>query len=340
MWPDLEAAQAAIDAFRVEYNSRRPHQALGMAFPADRFVSRSQKERLPLHLPAGLGELTIGSAPWLEAVPSDLPSAPVAVARKPPMTSGFDVDDVSGAVEVTRVVPASGNLALRRQQFWLGPARASTRVTLWADTTVVHVLIGGVRLKTVPSRLTLADLGQLLAEGGKPAGSPPISTGPVMPGGPMEVERLVNACGLIALAGRQYPVGFHFAGRRVTVRIDRGVLQLVADGVLLRSLPNPLTPAEIVRIRDARPAGPPPVPAAEPIRVQRRVSSRGALVVAGQRIHVGITHAGRILDVEPADRTIRVYDDSGGLLAEVPCITTKTIARFKVRKPEGPRGQG
>jgi hypothetical protein len=88
----------------------------------------------------------------------------------------------------------------------------------------------------------------------------------------------------------------------------------------------------------ARP-GHPPVPAAEPIRVQRRVSSRGALVVAGQRIHVGITHAGRTLDVEPADRRIRAYDVTGALVAEVPCTTTKSIARFKVRKPEPPRRQ-
>jgi hypothetical protein len=59
---------------------------------------------------------------------------------------------VAVAVEVTRLVPASGNLALRRQQFWLGLARAGVPVTLWADTTVVHLLIDGVRLKTVPSR--------------------------------------------------------------------------------------------------------------------------------------------------------------------------------------------
>ena len=80
-------------------------------------------------------------------------------------------------------------------------------------------------------------MGQLLAEDGEPAGPPPVTTGPVTPSGPVEIERLVNACGLIALAGQQHPVGIQFAGRRVTVRIDRGVLQLVADGVLLRSLP-------------------------------------------------------------------------------------------------------
>lgn len=136
--------------------------------------------------------------------------------------------------------------------------------------------------------------------------------------------------------GRQHPVGYHFAGRRVTVRIDRGLLQLVDDGILLRSLPNPLTPAEMARIRDARPAGPAPIPAAEPLRVQRRVSCRGALVVAGQRIHVGIGHAGRTLTEETADTTWRIYDDDG-LVVEVPRITTRNIARFKVRKPEGPR---
>jgi hypothetical protein len=184
-----------------------------------------------------------------------------------------------------------------------------------------------------------ADLGQLLTEGARPAGPPPVVAGLVIPGGPVEVERLVNASGLVALAGRKYPVGIQFAGQRVTIRIDRGVMQLAAEGVLLRSLPNPLSAAEIARIRDARPAGPAPVPAAEPIRVQRRVSSRGALVVAGQRIHVGIGHAGRTLDVEPADRTIRVYDPHGVLLAEVPCTTTKNIARFKVRRPEPPRSR-
>jgi hypothetical protein len=32
----------------------------------------------------------------------------------------------------------------------------------------------------------------------------------------IEVDRLVSATGAIALAGRQHPVGYHFAGQRVT----------------------------------------------------------------------------------------------------------------------------
>jgi len=150
------------------------------------------------------------------------------------------------------------------------------------------------------------------------------------------VDRLVSATGLIGLAGRRHQVGSQFAGRRLTIRLDRGLLQLVDQGVLLRSLPNPLTPAEQARLRDARPAGPPPTPSAEPLRVQRRVSCRGALVVAKQRIHVGIVHAGRTLTVETGDATWRIYDEDH-LVAEVARTTTKSVARFKVHKPEPPR---
>jgi hypothetical protein len=72
------------------------------------------------------------------------------------------------------------------------------------------------------------------------------------------------------------------------------------------------------------------------IQVERRVSSRGAITIARQRIHIGIVHAGRTLTVESADHTFRIYDGDQ-LLAETGRTTTKPIARFKVRKPEPPR---
>jgi hypothetical protein len=223
-----------------------------------------------------------------------------------------------------------------QQQFWLGPDRAGTTITLWADTTVVHLLHNGIRLKTVPSRLTVAHLRQVLADGGQPAGPAPVVTASGQIGGPIEVDRTVNGVGTVGLAGRNHPIGYHFAGRRVTVRLDHGVMQIVAEGVLLRTLPNPLTPAQMTRLRDARPAGSPPQPAPEPPRVQRRVSSRGSIAVAHQRITVGMAHAGATFDVEAGDTTIRVYDGDQ-LIAEVPRTTTKPIARFKVRKPEPAR---
>jgi hypothetical protein len=66
------------------------------------------------------------------------------------------------------------------------------------------------------------------------------------------------------------------------------------------------------------------------------VSRRGDIVVAGQRIHVGIVHAGRTLTVEVADTTWRLCNDDG-LIAEVARTTTKPVARFKVHKPRPPR---
>ncbi|WP_412740792.1 IS481 family transposase [Krasilnikovia sp. MM14-A1259] len=323
VWPDLQAAQAAIDAFRVEYNSNRPHQSLNMAFPADRFIPRTSGQALPPQLPATLPP----------AVPARHPVSAVTVA---PRLSTNGAEPVDLAVEFTRVVPSSGNLTVAGQQFWLGPDRAGGTVTFWADSTVVHLLVNGVRLKTVPSRLTTAHLRRLLDDGGRLAGPPPIRTGGTQPGMAIEVDRTVSAVGTIGLAGRQHPVGYHYAGRRVTVRIDQGLLQLVQDGVLLRSLPNPLTPGELARLRDARPAGPPPQPPAEPLRVERRISCRGALEVAGQRIHVGMVHAGRTVTIETGDTTWRIYHGDE-LLTEVARTTSKNIARFKVRKPEQPR---
>jgi transposase InsO family protein len=331
VWPDLETAQAAVDAFRAEYNTNRPHQSLDMAFPAEVFVPRPADERLPLRLPATV--TPAAPAPRL-APPST--AAPEPVLPTPPVVSPNGGEPVTLAVEVTRTVPGSGNLTVAGQQFWLGPDRAGQPITLWADATVVHLLVNGVRLKTVPSRLSIGQLRQLLTDGGRPAGPPPLPGGGPERGTAIEVDRLVSTNGLIGLAGRRHPVGSHLAGRRLTVRLDHGLLQLVDQGTLLRSLPNPLTLAEQARLRDARPAGPPPAPAPEPLRVQRRVSCRGALVVAKQRIHVGIVHAGRTLTVEAAESTWRVYDDDV-LLTEVARTTTKPIARFKVHKPEPPR---
>jgi hypothetical protein len=92
-------------------------------------------------------------------VPAPRPAPPIE-SQNPPqealpaplVLSANGVDPVNLAVEVTRIVPGSGNLTIHRQQFWLGPDRAGTPVTFWADTTVVHLLHHGVRLKTVPSR--------------------------------------------------------------------------------------------------------------------------------------------------------------------------------------------
>ena len=334
---DLAAAQAAIDRWRADYNTARPHQSLEMATPASQFTPAADVG-LELRLPPGLISVTgAGSEAATEEAVPEAALAADALAAGPGL-----------AVESERVVPASGNLAVRGQQFWFGPDRAGTTVTLWADTTVIHLLIGGHRLKTAPSRLSLADLQWLRATGGRPAGPPPLpSSVNVRPGrvysGPIEVERLVNIVGCISIGRRTVPIGTPLAGRRVTLRLDGTVLQVIdqTDGptgqrVLLRSIAFALTTEQLTGIRGARPAGPPPQPAAELLRVERRVDSRGSIMVAKQKIHVGIQHAGRTVVVEVNDDTFTV-SAGGHVLRAVGRTSRKEVARFKARKPEGPR---
>ncbi|MEV5705957.1 hypothetical protein [Actinoallomurus sp. NPDC052274] len=246
-----------------------------------------------------------------------------------------ETDPIDLAVQFTRVVPASGNLAVCGQQFWLGTHRAGLTITFRADVSIVELLAAGTRIKKVPSRLTPAHLRRLLANGGTRITPTPA---PTRPGNDeaFEVDRTINACGLLSLGGRQHPVGYQFAGRRVTVRIDATVMHLLDGLTLLRTLPNPLTDTDLARIRDARPAGHDPHPASEAVRVQRRVSSRGQLVIAGQKIQVGIRHARATVTIEDTDGTFRITH-AGQVLAEVARTTTKPITRFKARKPEPPR---
>ncbi|KAB2388827.1 transposase family protein [Actinomadura montaniterrae] len=45
---DLDAARAAVAGWGVEYNTRRPHQSLGMACPVDRFDTRTAQDEQEL----------------------------------------------------------------------------------------------------------------------------------------------------------------------------------------------------------------------------------------------------------------------------------------------------
>ena len=62
------------------------------------------------------------------------------------------------AVEFDRVIPPSGNMFLAGRQIWLGPARAGLTVRFWADYDLIHLLIGGARVKTLRSHLSVNDL--------------------------------------------------------------------------------------------------------------------------------------------------------------------------------------
>jgi transposase InsO family protein len=310
----IEEAQAAVDAWRHEYNHDRPHQSLDMATPASRFRPAPPEagQELGLWTPADLEPLTTP------------PPAPDDTAAAPEPASWPD------AVEVDRVVPPSGNMWVGGQQFWLSPACAGQTVTLWIDATTVHLSIGGWRIKTVPSRLSEVDLARLRRIDARPAGPPPAgpSPGALAASRRVEVDRLVNGIGGVTLLNRLILVGSPLAGQRARIRLDGQLMHILTqDGRLWRTLPCPIPPGQRHRLQGARLAGPAPLPDAI-ATVQRRVSSRGGIQVARQRIHVGMTHAGKIVTVVTENNSFRLVVD-GETVATVLRTTSREIGRFK-----------
>jgi transposase InsO family protein len=317
----LQALQAALDAWRQDYNTDRPHQSLAMAFPASRFTPAAPGA-LDLRVPAGHG-LTR---------PDQADSTPLA--REPPPAAGPAACEPGLALEVDRVVPPSGNMWIGGQQIWLGPALAGRMITIWVDETRLHVLADGVRLKTLPSRLGVIELARLAAAGGRPAGPSPLPAGT---GTAVEIERMVNASGLAGLGGVQVSVGFELAGQRVILRMDGTQMAVIGqDGALLRTLPCPVPAADRHRLRGARRASTISPPAPGPLVVQRRVSQRGQIMVATQRIQVGMIHARKIVTVTASDHSFRLEID-GDTVAVVPRTTISAIHRYKAHATPRPR---
>ena len=310
----LAALQAALDAWREEYNTDRPHQSLGMAFPASRFTPAVSP--LPLRVPSQLIAASTRQAEQPEPPSAELSAAPAPDGQQAPPV----------AVEADRVVPPSGNLQIGGQQVWLGPALADRKVTIWVDETSLHVLLDGARVKTLPSRLGITELARLAADGARPAGPSPLRAGT---GTVVEVERTVNAAGLVGLAGAQVNVGYQLAGQRVIVRMDGTQMMVITgDGELARTMPCPVPAGDRLRLRGARKAAASPPPPSGPVTVQRRVSSRGGIMVATQKIQVGLIHAGKIVTVTAEDHSFRLVID-GQAVGVVPRTTAREIHRYK-----------
>ena len=93
----LKALQAALDAWRQECNTDRPHQWLGMAFPASRFAQT--ESGLPLRVPGGQALAAAGGKEQTATVSSCERAAELSPA----------------ALEADRVVLPSGNVQIGGQ---------------------------------------------------------------------------------------------------------------------------------------------------------------------------------------------------------------------------------
>ncbi|MFG1629067.1 IS481 family transposase [Kribbella sp. NPDC049227] len=109
VFASLEAAQAELDAWVTEYNHRRPHQAIAMATPADRF---------------------------LHAVP-----ALVTSLRPATMTAGSTTQPDPGRRDgywVARRASRAGVVCVNWQQVCLGTAAAGRNIDVWVTDTVLQ----------------------------------------------------------------------------------------------------------------------------------------------------------------------------------------------------------
>jgi hypothetical protein len=100
------------------------------------------------------------------------------------------------------------------------------------------------------------------------------------------------------------------------------------DGTLLRIMACPIPADRRYRLRGARRARSRPPQPGGLITVQRRVSCRGDLMVARQKIHAGMIHAGKTATVICEKTHFRVVID-GETAAMVPRTTTSEIHRYK-----------
>jgi transposase InsO family protein len=305
-FPSQEVAQKVIDDWVTDYNTRRPHQAIGMSTPAQRFHAAGGADGLPLRLPARVESST--TTPAL------------------------------GPLELELVVPACGNLGLAGRQLWLGRRYAGARVQLWIDHQVIHLSTDGQLLKTVASRFTRAERPRLVQLGAHPAGPPPATTALGLPG-VVECDRLVNAAGLIGLGGRQLSVGQHHAGQQVTVRLDAQLAHVLLDGVLVKTMPSPVPASALAHLQGARAASGRLQAPQGPTLVQRRVSSQGGIQVADQKLQIGKGHAGTTVTVLVADHHFEILDGQTPLMT-IPRHSSKEVTRFKAYDSKPTNDQG
>jgi hypothetical protein len=105
---------------------------------------------------------------------------------------------------------------------------------------------------------------------------------------------------------------------------------------LLRTMPCPVPPAARPKLRGARRASPIAPRPAGPVTVQRRVSSRGSIMVATQKIQAGMIHARKTVTVIAENDCFRLVID-GETVAAVPRTTSREVHRYKAHATQAAR---
>lgn len=241
------------------------------------------------------------------------------------------VREVLSGAEVTEVARRYGvhRATLHR---WVARYLTDQLVRFWIDCDMIHLSIGGTRVKTVRSHLSVNDLAILVAHGALPAGPPPLPSS-LEPESVVEVERAVARGGTVALGGHVVLATEILGGRQVGIRIEGNTLMVfdLDTRQLLRTRPNPIPPEKLRFLRGVRPAGPPLRPSSEPITVQWRASNTGIIMVAGQKVALGRAHQHQTVTVHVAEATLAIEIE--GETRVVRRTTTQPVRTIKGQRP-------
>jgi hypothetical protein len=110
---------------------------------------------------------------------------------------------------------------------------------------------------------------------------------------------------VVSIAGSHYLIGFAWAGRRVTLRLDGHLMHAVIDNALIGTWPSPFPTEELARLTGARTPSTPLRPPPGSLRAQRKMRASGRIMDAGQNITLALRHRGTIVTVVVEDTHLR-----------------------------------
>jgi transposase InsO family protein len=162
-------------------------------------------------------------------------------------------------------------------------------------------------------------------------------------GGPVEFERVVPVSGNMQVARRQFWLGPDRSGLTVTFWASTEVIHLLIAGARIKTVRSHLSAADLTALAmtGGRPAGPPPLPPAEPgaaIEVDRTVSKDGAVHLASRYVLAAEILGGRRVSVRIEEATLMFFDpETRDLLRTRPNpLTWDQARRLRGARPAGP----
>jgi hypothetical protein len=195
----LEEAQAELDRWVESYNHQRPHQGIGMVFPASRFAAGAAEDFQPF--------------PFEE-------------------TDNREEDSIGtpGALARRKVSP-NGRIRLVGRNYAVGRFLAGEMVEVEIGKDgLVNVYHRGVLVVTVARHHPIEHEAAALRR-------QPRGTGAHASTGSKPVLRLVDSRGSVSFAGTIYRAGNPYALKQVEVRLVRDRVEIWLEGRLIRTHP-------------------------------------------------------------------------------------------------------